>query len=176
MSSFYIGQIMLAGFGFAPRYFSTCNGQLMPVSQNQALFALLGVQYGGNGVNTFALPDLRSRVPVGAGPSVDPAWQPPTYAMGEVGGVEAVSLLSSQMPMHSHAFTATTVAGTVKSPVNALYGGFGTESAYAAAGHPVPLAPSTLGPAGGNQSHPNVQPLNVLGFNIALSGIFPTRS
>lgn len=175
MSDYYLGQIMLAGFGFAPRFFSSCNGQLLPVSQNQALFSLLGTQYGGNGSATFGLPDLRGRVPVGAGPSMDPAWQPPAYALGEMAGVEAVSLLVTQMPAHSHPFTASTTPGTVKGPTNAVYGGFGAEAAYAPPAHPVPLAASTLSVNGGNQPHPNIQPLNVLGFNIALSGIFPTR-
>lgn len=176
MSDYYLGQIMLAGFGFAPRFFSSCNGQLIPLQQNQALYSLLGVQYGGDGIRTFALPDLRSRVPVGSGPSADATWQPPAYSVGQMAGVEAVSLISTQMPIHSHAFNAAAAAGTVKSPTNALYGGFGTEPAYAAPSPLVPLAPATIGPGGGNQPHPNVQPLSVLGFNIALSGIFPSRA
>lgn len=176
MSNVYLGQIMLAGFGFAPRFFSSCNGQLIPVQQNQALFSLLGTQYGGDGVRTFALPDLRSRVPVGSGPSVDATWQPPVYTVGEMAGVEAVSLLPTQMPIHSHAFNAAAAAGTVKAPTNALYGGFGNEPVYVAPGQLVPLATTTIGPGGGSQPHPNVQPLSVLGFNIALSGIFPSRA
>jgi microcystin-dependent protein len=176
MSSYYLGQIMLAGFGFAPRYFAQCNGQLLPIAQNNALYALLGTQFGGDGVRTFALPDLRGRVPVGTGQSVDANWQPPAYTVGEMAGVENVTLLTTEMPVHTHAFNATSTPGTVKLPTNALYGGFGTEAAYASPAHPVPLAPSTLGPGGGNASHPNVQPFSVLGFNIALSGIFPSRA
>lgn len=175
MSNYYLGQIMLAGFNFAPRGFAQCNGQLLPISQNSALFSLLGVQFGGNGTVTFGLPDLRSRTPVGAGSSVDPAWQPPVYTVGMAAGVESVTLLQTAMPMHSHPLNATTTAGSVKSPTGALYGGSGTESFYAANAHPTPLAPPMVGPNGGNAAHNNIQPLSVLGFNIALSGIFPSR-
>jgi len=176
MSNYYLGQIMLAGFNFAPRGFAQCNGQLLPVSQNSALFSLLGVQFGGNGTVTFGLPDLRSRTPVGAVTSVDAAWQPPVYPVGMLAGVESVTLLQTEMPMHSHPLNATTTAGSVKAPTNALYGGSGAESFYAANAHPVPLAPPMVGPNGGSTSHNNIQPLNVLGFNIALSGIYPSRS
>lgn len=176
MSNYYLGQIMLAGFGFAPRGFAQCNGQLMSISQNNALFALLGIQFGGDGSRTFGLPDLQGRAPAGTGASVDAAWQPPPYTVGMAAGVEAVTVLTQQMPVHSHPFNATTTAGTVKAPTNALYGGSGTESFYAASAHPVPLAPSMVDPSGGNTPHDNIQPLSVLGFNIALSGIFPARS
>lgn len=175
MSNYFLGQIMLAGFDFAPKGFAACTGQLLPIAQNQALFSLLGIQYGGNGTVTFGLPDLRGRVPVGSGASVDSAWQPPPYTIGTIAGVETVTLLTTQMPVHSHAFAATTTAGTVKAPTNALYGGSGAESFYAANAHPVPLAPSMLGLTGGNGAHANVQPLSVLGFNIAMSGIYPSR-
>lgn len=176
MSNYFVGQIMLAGFSFAPRGFAACNGQLMPVQQNQALFSLLGVHYGGDGRTTFGLPDLRSRTPVGSGPSVDPNWQPPAYAVGSTAGLETVTLLQSQMPAHTHPLNATTLAGTVKLPTNALYGGSGAENFYATPGHPTPLAASTIGMAGGGQPHPNLQPLSALGFNIAMTGIFPSRS
>jgi microcystin-dependent protein len=176
MANYYLGQIMLAGFNFAPKGFAQCNGQLLPISQNSALFALLGVQFGGNGTVAFGLPDLRSRTPVGAGPSLDPSWQPPVYTVGMSAGVESVTLLQTEMPSHSHPLNATTTAGAVRAPTNALYGGSGAESFYAGNAHPTPLAPSMVGPNGGNSPHDNIQPLNVLGFNIALSGIYPSRN
>lgn len=176
MSNYYLGQVMLAGFNFAPRGFAACNGQLMPVQQNQALYSLLGTRYGGDGRTTFALPDLRGRTPVGAGPSADAGWQPATYPLGTAFGTEAVTLMEGQMPAHTHAFNATTAPGTVKLANNALYGGSGAENFYAPSSQAMPLAGTTIGQAGGNQSHPNLQPYGVLGFNIAMTGIFPSRS
>jgi microcystin-dependent protein len=176
MSNYYLGQVMLAGFGFAPKGFAQCNGQLMAIAQNNALFSLLGIQFGGDGRTTFALPNLQSRTPVGTGSSVDPAWQPAPYVMGQLAGVESVTVLTSQMPAHTHPLNASTTAGTVRAPTNALYGGSGAESFYAANTHPVPLAPSLVGPSGGNTAHDNMQPLSVLGFNIALTGIYPSRA
>ena len=91
MSEFFIGQIMMAGFSFAPKYFAQCNGQLLPINQNQALFSLLGTQYGGNGTTNFALPDLRSRTPVGFASSVDPGWQPPSVQIGQAAEIGRAS-------------------------------------------------------------------------------------
>jgi microcystin-dependent protein len=177
MAEVYLGQIMLAGFGFPPKGFAACNGQLLPVNQNQALFSLLGTQYGGDGIRTFALPNLQGRTPVGAGSSVDPAWQPTPYTQGEPGGYEAVTLLSGNLPQHTHSAQGSTTAGTAKNPTNTLYAGSGSEQIYGAAnGAQVPLNPQTLGLTGGNQPHDNMQPFRVLNFNIALSGIFPARS
>lgn len=176
MSNYYLGQVMLAGFGFAPKGFAQCNGQLMAISQNNALFSLLGIQFGGDGRTTFALPDLQGRTPAGTGSSVDPAWQPTPYLVGQLAGVESVTVLTPQMPAHSHPLNASTTAGTVRAPTDALYGGSGAESFYAANAHPVPLAPSLVGPSGGNTAHDNMQPLSVLGFNIALTGYYPSRA
>ncbi|AIY41595.1 Microcystin dependent protein [Collimonas arenae] len=168
---------MLTGFNFAPRGFALCNGQLLPINQNAALFSLLGVMYGGNGQTTFALPNLQGRAPLHTGPSVDPAWQPSPYVQGQPTGVETVTLLQSQMPQHNHLANASTTAGSVKNPTNALYGGSGSEAIYAtAAGPQVTLAPSTLSSSGGSGPHQNMQPCLVLNFNIALTGIFPSRN
>jgi microcystin-dependent protein len=176
MAEVYLGQIMLTGFGFGQRGFAQCNGQLLPVQQNAALFSLLGVQYGGNGSTTFALPNLQSQTPAGAGASVDPTWQPSPYNQGLVAGVESVTLLSTQLPTHSHTIAATTAAGTVKNPANAIYGAPAAETIYgSAASNLVPLG-SALDPAGNNQSHSNMQPYRVINFNIALSGVFPARA
>lgn len=176
MSEFFIGQVMMAGFGFAPKYFALCNGQLLPIAQNQALFSLLGTQYGGNGTTNFALPDLRARTPVGYATSVDPGWQPPAVQIGETGGVENVTLLSSNLPSHTHGAVGTTAAGTTRNPRNNLYAAPNVPIYGPSTGPQVPLNAQTLSAAGGNQPHPNLQPYNTINFCIALQGIFPSRN
>ena len=176
MADVYLGQIMMGGFNFAPRGFAACNGQLLPVAQNQALFALLGTYYGGNGSTTFALPNLQGSTPVGAGASVDAAWQPAPYPIGTRAGTETVTLTLNEIPPHTHAANTVTTPGTSKNPTNTLFGGSGAESIYGSAGPQVTLSPQTLGLTGGNQAHNNMQPFSVINFNIALSGIFPSRN
>lgn len=184
MSEFFVGQIMLTGFPYAPKYFAQCNGQTLAIAQNQALFALLGTQYGGNGINTFMLPNLQGRTPVGAGQSANSAWNPSPYPAGAVGGAENVTLDQTTMPMHTHGVAAATAAGTASLPnTPSLYGtaaiaAGGNEAIYApmTAGMPVPLMATTVSVAGGGQPHPNMQPFKVINFNIALSGIFPSRN
>jgi microcystin-dependent protein len=167
VSDYYIGQIMLSGFKFAPRNFATCTGQALPINQYQAVFALLGTIYGGNGTTNFLLPDLRGRTPVGYGT---------TYAIGNTFGVEGVTLDASQMPAHTHAINATTVAGALRDPANSLYGAPTNGSAYAsAASNTVQLNAQQMQNYGGSQSHSNLQPFNVLNFSICLYGIFPSR-
>lgn len=113
MSDYFIGQIMMTGFNFPQTNFLQCNGQLMSISQNQALFALIGTYYGGDGVSNFALPDLRSRTPVGGGfNSVDPVWQPPAVPLGAQGGTETVTLTAEQLPVHTHQASATNAPGS----------------------------------------------------------------
>ena len=176
MSEFFIGQVMMAGFNFAPKFWALCNGQLLPINQNQALFSLLGTQYGGNGTTNFALPDLRSRTPIGYASSVDPSWQPPSVQIGQTGGVENVTLLSTNLPTHTHAANATTSAGIARNPRTALYGSTAKNLHGPSTGALVPLNPQTVAPAGGNQPHPNLQPYTTINFCIALSGIFPSRN
>lgn len=182
MSEFFIGQIMMAGFNFAPQYWALSNGQLLPINQNQALFSLLGTQYGGNGTTNFALPDLRSRTPIGYASSVDPAWQPPSVQIGQAAGVENVTLLSSNLPAHAHTVNATTANGDNRSASGRIFAtavntGGTAPSRYApSTGALVPLNPQTVAPAGGNQPHPNLQPYSTINFCIALSGIFPSRN
>ncbi|HEX4853077.1 phage tail protein [Arenimonas sp.] len=176
MSEKFIGQIMMAGFGFAPRFMAQCNGQLLPIAQNQALFSLLGTQYGGNGTTNFALPDLRGRTPIGYASSVDPSWQPPSVQIGQAAGVENVTLLSTNLPAHTHSAMASTSAGATRNPRNAVYGTTTVPLHAPSSGAVVPLNPQTLAPAGGNQPHPNMQPYGVINFCIALSGIFPSRN
>lgn len=178
MTQAYVGQIMMTGFNFPQRGFASCNGQLLAIQQNQALFALLGVQFGGNGTQTFGLPNLQSQTPVGAGSSVDPNWQPSAYVIGEAAGVENVSLLITELPNHSHLIGALTTAGTAPIPVNDIFAASSvtTEPIYGAATQPVTLYAGTLAMNGGGAAHQNLQPYQVINFNIALSGSFPARN
>lgn len=184
MSTFFVGQIMLTGFPFAQKYFAQCNGQILGINQNQALFALLGTQFGGDGSTTFALPDLRSRTPAGAGQSLDGGWNPSPYPVGLPAGTETVTLDVNSMPTHTHFVNATAAAGTAPLPTTpSLYAtattsAGGTENIYApiSSGTPVPLMATTISTTGGNQSHPNMQPYSVINFNIAMQGIFPSRN
>lgn len=181
MSEFFIGQIMMAGFNFAPKYWALCNGQMLPIAQNQALFSLLGTQYGGNGTTNFALPDLRSRTPVGYASSVDPSWQPPAVQIGEASGFENVTLSNANLPAHTHTMNASTANGDNRNAGGRL---FATSTSTAtppnlyagSTGSLVPQNAQTVAPAGGNQLHPNLQPYGVINFCIALSGIFPSRN
>lgn len=176
MSEVFMGQVMPVAFPFAPKGLAQCDGQLLPIAQNQALFSLLGTVYGGNGTTTFALPDLRGRVPVGFGPSVDPNWPVSPYALGERAGGETVTLTTAQLPSHTHQCAGTNAQGDKGNPTNSLYG---TNSApiYGNAGaSEVVLSPGSIARAGGNQAHPNMQPYAAINFCIALTGIFPSRS
>lgn len=181
MTDVFIGQIMLTGFSFAPSGgWAQCNGQLMSIPQNQALFALLGTMYGGNGVQNFALPDLRGRSAVGGGfASVDPAWQPSPYPQGMAAGEEQVTLLLSQTPMHTHAFGASTSSATQNNPTGCVFAqsvATPAESIYVPSGGTlVPLAGQTVTNTGGNGPHNNEQPSAVVNFNIATRGIWPSR-
>jgi microcystin-dependent protein len=168
MSDPFIGQIMLASFGYAPKQWAQCNGATLPISQNQALFSLLGTYYGGDGVSTFRLPDLRSRTPVGMSN---------TLPIGQTGGIENVTLLATQIPQHVHSAGFATQSGAIRNPANALYGDTGTANPlYASAtGAQVPLNPVTVGNASAGQPHTNLQPYSVLNFCIALSGVYPSR-
>ena len=182
MSQPFLGQIQPFGFTFAPRGWAFCNGQLLSISQNTALFSLLGTQYGGNGTTTFALPDLRSRVPMhfGQGPGL------PNYVIGEEGGVETVTLTLAETPVHTHSFSGTSDAANFKQPTA---GGALAESnkagtvpgdAYYAADLNVnPLQPLNQGSVsqyGGSQPHTNLQPYLTINFCIAMQGIFPARN
>jgi len=174
MTEVFLGQIMLTGFQFAPKGFALCNGQLLPIAQNQALFSLLGTFYGGNGTTNFALPDLRGRAQAGYGNSVDPGWQPSPYSIGETGGVENVTLVLPQLPAHNHQCFGTTANGTVRNPTDALYGTNSVMTYAPSNGPQVPV--QGLGTAGNTQAHPNMQPFQVISYSIALSGIYPSRN
>ena len=176
MSNKFIGQIMMAGFAFAPRFSAYCNGQLLPINQNQALFSLLGTQFGGNGTTNFALPDLRGRTPIGYASSVDPGWQPPAVQIGHAAGTENVTLLSTNIPSHVHTVAATTDAGTTRNPGNGYFASTPVPLHGPSNGNAVVLNAATVTPAGGNQPHSNMQPYAVSNFVIYLQGIFPSRN
>jgi microcystin-dependent protein len=168
----HIGQIMMFGGNFAPRDWALCNGQLLPISQNDALFSLLGTTYGGDGQTTFALPDLRGRVPV---------HQTTTHPIGEFSGTENVTLLASQLPSHSHAAGTTGSASgkpaTDTDPAGRVFavpndGG----NSFSATAPSLLAGAATTGPDGGSQPHTNMQPYSCVNFCIALYGIFPSRN
>jgi microcystin-dependent protein len=171
MADNFIGEIRMAGFNFAPQGWALCNGQILPISQNTALFSLLGVQYGGNGTTNFALPNLQGCVPVDQGQALTGTQ----YVMGELSGVESVTLSQQQLPVHNHA-PAQAVAGNARtdkhSPVSAEPAGHSTANVYAATANTT-MAP--LPPTGQNLPHENRQPFVVMNFVIALTGIFPAR-
>lgn len=174
MTTPYLGEIRLMAISFAPKGWAPCYGQLLPINQNQALFALLGTMYGGDGIYNFALPDLRGRAPVHAGSTPGS----PTVVVGERGGVEQVALTFQNNPSHSHSVQASTDVANTSSPAGAVLGAKprGGVDAYASGGLLVGLGTSSTTSAGGGQPHNNMQPSLVLGFYIALQGIFPPRS
>lgn len=174
MAEPFIGQIISAGFNFAPRGYATCDGQLLSIAQNTALFSLLGTTFGGDGRVTFGLPDLRGRVPMhqGQGPGLT------NRTMGELAGSENVTLISSQMPMHNHTVNALSTNGNLKGPGgNVMANVQGTATnIYTNANPDTTMNANMIGLAGGNQPHNNMQPYLVINFCIALQGIFPSRN
>lgn len=175
MSEPFVGQIMMSAFGFAPRGYAQCNGQVMPVNQNAALYSLLGTQYGGSGNTTFNLPDLRGRSPCSALGSVDPNWVPGAYAFAGPVGVEAVTLAAAQIAPHQHMMVASANAAGdgIASDGSAL--GTSDNPIYAKASPTVPLGGGPLGPVGG-APHPNMQPFLTISMCIALNGYYPSRN
>jgi len=175
----FIGEIRLMGFARAPKGWAFCQGQAMPINQNQALFSLLGTQFGGDGISTFKLPDLRGRVAVGQGRAASGSQ----YAMGQVVGTESVTLTTNQIPEHNHSFTGTlNVGGNAESPsADNSFPAATSEpaiNAYATGTTNVSMGAAlqgTLNPAGGSQPHENRQPFMAMNYAIALTGIFPSR-
>jgi microcystin-dependent protein len=170
----FLGEIYLSGINFAPRGYALCSGQILSIAQNTALFSLLGTTFGGNGQTNFALPDLRGRVPVGAGQG--PGLSNKT--LGEVAGEEAVTLIATQMPAHSHALNAVTDAGDVSAPTNAFLANTGAlDKEYKSTpGTSTSMNPAAIGVSGGSQPHDNMPPYLVLNMYIAMEGIFPSRN
>jgi microcystin-dependent protein len=168
----FVAEIRIFPFNFAPKGWAFCDGQVMPLSQNTALFSLLGTTYGGDGKSTFALPDLQGSAPMhpGQGPGLS------LHDLGEVGGSETVTLLESEMPAHSHTTQASQADATERTPDGQLPAtGIGVGQ-YAAPGALTALSDHALSPAGGDQPHNNMQPYLTLSFCIALQGVFPPRS
>lgn len=167
MSEPFLAEIRMVSFAFAPRGWALCNGQLLPINQNQALFALLGTTYGGNGQTSFALPNLQGRTPVHDGGGL---------VLGTTGGQQAVTLSPAELPAHAHALAATADVASSTAPTGAVPAKkprFGAD-VYATAANQTPLAPGSLASVGGGQAHSNMQPFLTLNFVIALQGIFPS--
>jgi microcystin-dependent protein len=169
----FVAEIRIFPFNFAPRGWAWCDGQLLPLSQNTALFSLLGTTYGGNGKSNFALPDLQGRVPMhpGQGPGLS------LHDLGETGGSETVTLLESEIPSHGHSAMGQNSIANRNDAAGALMARpFGGGLMYGSASGLAPMAPETLTPAGGDQPHNNMQPYLTFYFCIALQGVFPPRT
>jgi microcystin-dependent protein len=166
MAEAFIGEIRIMSFNFAPQGWAHCDGQVLQISQNNALFALLGTTYGGNGQTTFALPDFRGRVPIHAGGA---------HSMGEQGGEYAHTLTGAEMPSHIHLVRASASTQNGHSDPTDSYLG-SANNAYHAPANLTPMLASTVAGAGGSQPHDNTQPYLTLSFCIAMVGIFPSRN
>ncbi len=179
MAEPFLGQIQAVGFNFAPRGWALCNGQLMAISTNTALFSLLGTFYGGNGTSNFALPDLRGRVPMHFGTHLGNQ-----YFQGEQAGEESVALSINEMPTHSHSFSGTSSNANDKRPKSGAAFATSTKPGpvspgdlyYASGPTLTPINPGTVQTFGAGQAHTNLQPYLTINFIIALQGIFPARN
>ncbi len=172
MADPFVAEIRIFPFNFAPRGWAWCDGQLLPLSQNTALFSLLGTTYGGNGSSNFALPDLQGRAPMhpGQGPGLS------LHDLGEQAGVEGVTLLESEMPLHSHGLNVSQGDAISRVPTGEQLATGIALGMYEAPNALVSLSPSALPPAGGDQPHNNMQPYLTFYFCIALQGVFPPRT
>ncbi|KQY90602.1 MULTISPECIES: phage tail protein [Roseateles] len=171
MSNPYVGEIRLFAGNFAPLGWMFCQGQLLPIAENEVLFVLIGTTYGGDGQSTFALPDLRGRVPVhqGQGPGLSPRM------LGELGGDETITLAPTQLPTHTHTLRASGAAATGTAPGGALLAATSVAS-YDPGPGSTAMAASAVGSAGGNQPHENMAPTLALNYIISLFGIFPQQA
>ncbi len=167
MASPFLSEIRLFSFGFAPRGWALCNGQLLPINQNQAIFSLLGTTFGGNGQTNFALPNLQGRAPIHVGNG---------HTLGEIGGEQSHTLTTNELPQHVHTATATLSNGGVIIATGNLLAG-GTPQMYRAPdGNFAAMNSGTLSAVGGSQAHLNMQPFLTINFSIALQGIFPSQN
>ena len=171
MSEPFLSEIKIVGFNFAPRGWAFCDGQILPINQNQSLYSLLGTTYGGDGRTSFALPDLRGRAPM---------HMSSAHPQGQKSGQERVSLTTAQIPGHGHTARATTESANSTDPSGRLPGVTGGSlfsiTPYGDLTNSVQLTSSALGSAGGGQGHENMQPWLALAFCIALDGVFPSRN
>ena len=167
MATPFLGQLILTGFTFAPKGYAFCNGQTLSINQNEALFALLGTTYGGNGVTNFSLPNLQGRVPIHFSNS---------YVQGQIAGTPTVTLSVANLPSHLHTLSVSSgIDGELTSPLGNTVGAVNTGNAYAATANAT-MASAALSSVGGGQAHNNMSPYLVLNWCIALSGIFPSRN
>jgi microcystin-dependent protein len=169
----FVAEIRIFPFNFAPKGWAWCNGQLLPLSQNTALFSLLGTTYGGDGKSNFALPNLQGSAPMhpGQGPGLS------LHDLGETGGSDTVTLLESEIPSHSHALMASATTATQSLPTgNSFARGASMVPYLAPGGAQVNMSGSAVAPAGGGQPHNNLMPYLTLYFNIALQGVYPPRT
>jgi microcystin-dependent protein len=165
MAQPFLSEVRIFSFVFAPQGWAQCNGQLLPINQNQALFSLLGTTFGGNGQTNFALPDLRSRVPIHAGAG---------HILGERAGEQAHTLTIQELPAHLHAVNVTTGTADQQYPTTTTFWAAGGSSAGFHQSPNTTMDPATVLPVGGSQAHLNMQPFLTLNFCIALQGIFPS--
>jgi microcystin-dependent protein len=163
----YLAEIRVVSFNFAPKGWALCNGQILPITQNQALFALLGTTYGGDGMTTFALPNLEGSVPVHTGTA---------FPQGQSGGEATHLLTTAELPSHSHGVSVASGTGTAVSPANNYWAGVKNANPYSTAAPTTTLNPATVGASGLGQAHDNMPPGLVLNYIIALQGIFPSRN
>lgn len=172
MAEPFIGEIRMFGGNFAPREWAFCNGQSMSIAEFGTLFNLIGTTYGGDGVTIFNLPDLRGRVPIHQGTSL----QGITSVIGQLAGTESVTLTTSQIPSHSHSLEASTNSATSNTPTGQVLAHTSATKLYSALPATAALAPQTIGLSGGSQPHDNMQPFLCVSFIIALVGIFPSQN
>jgi len=168
----FIGEIRMFGGSFAPAGWAFCNGATIPISENDALFTLIGTTYGGDGQETFQLPDLQGRLPMHQGTGKDGI----TYTIGEKAGTETVTLSTQQMPAHTHALIASASPGTNAAPKDAVVAKTTTGFLYINENPTGNMAPSAINPVGGSQPHENMQPYLCITFIISLYGVFPQQS
>jgi microcystin-dependent protein len=165
MAQPYVGEIRMFAGNFAPAGWMFCEGQLLPISENETLFQLIGTTYGGDGQSTFALPDLQGRIPIHQGNG---------FILAETGGAEDITLTTTQIPAHSHAFVATNATGTSPNASGNIAAATGNIDLYRETAANTPMAAQTIGPVGGSQPHTNFQPYLCINFIISLFGIFPS--
>jgi microcystin-dependent protein len=168
----YVGEIRMFGGNFAPNGWMFCDGQTLPISENDVLFQLIGTTYGGDGQSTFNLPNLQSRVPIhmGTGPSGN------TYQLAEAAGAESVTLSIQQIPIHNHAFVVSTASAAQSAPADAMPGNSASIDLYLEGAVAANFAAGAITPTGGSQPHTNIQPFLTISFIISLFGIFPSQT
>ena len=167
MAQPYVGEIRMFAGNFAPAGWMFCDGQLLPISENETLFQLIGTTYGGDGESTFALPNLQSRVPMHQGGG---------FILAETGGAEEITLTVNQIPAHTHPLLCSSGTASVKDPTNSLPSVSTALAYFNSPANPTNMAPTSIGPAGGSQPHTNIQPFLCINFIISLFGIFPSQT